>query len=275
MWRVSHKPLSRTIPPMIGNATVEFGDMTNVLPQRRRKRPATRRRTLADNAHGCSAVASGSGLPVGESKRNEMRLGIITIVAALAIAVCAAILGGCRHWQGGNAAPAIVMAASQAQSVSDPVIRAETRRQTIQREAETAEKAVSDRPAAAAPVATIKAEAKAQKDDLADAINKLEIAGNGYATALDKAKETEKALVHIKGQWYVKAGIAIERIGWWFTAVAGVFLIGCVIKDTALASGWGMVFVVAYKAIIGVLSLGLYYIGIALRALVKKYARTK
>jgi hypothetical protein len=133
----------------------------------------------------------------------------LALAAVFAMACC-----GCRQWNPAGTSSAIALAAQDTQRIADPVVRAETRRQTIEREAMTAAKAVEDRPSAAAPLATVKAEAVAQRDDLADAITAVENAGNAMQNALRKAEEDQATLAHLRGQWYVRLGVWIERMAW-------------------------------------------------------------
>lgn len=182
-------------------------------------------------------------------------------------------LAGCQHYAtnaGDKPVAAIAAADESAAKITEPLIRAEVRRDT----AAAAATHIVDLKAAPEPTLYAKAIAEAmgaQKTDLQEARAATSSTRENLAKAEDKARDQAKLNQDLRGKWYVIWGLRIEHAIGWLAAAAGVFLVGSILKDTALATGWGRVFVWAYKGILGVLSGGVYFVGLAGRAIVSRW----
>jgi hypothetical protein len=193
----------------------------------------------------------------------------VTIAALLSLPMLA---GGCAKYTkpSGATGAAVAQADQAAAGISEPLIRAEVRREAV---AKAAEKIVAEKPAE--PVAihagTIAETAKAQKADIQEARHAVDETRAGLEAAQTTAAAADAKYLALRGEWYVRWGLRIEAACWWLAAAGVVFLIGSILKDTALASGWGVVFVLAYRAMIGVLSGGTYFLGLIGRAVLARW----
>lgn len=204
------------------------------------------------------------------------------MLGAIELAVIVGLIGlalmlacpGCKSYP--TSAPTkpqdqINAAGEQANAVAEPLVRAEVRREIIITAVKRATSAASGQPLVIEPLAVAKVQGEAQGDDLKESKNAV-VSLKADLIRADKAAGAAAGRYEaLRGEWYVTWGLRIEAAGWWLLGIGGVFLVGSIVKDTALASGWGIVFVWAYKAIIGLISGGLYFVGLFGRSLVKRW----
>jgi hypothetical protein len=131
------------------------------------------------------------------------------IIAALVALLCL-VSPGCRHW---NAKPvAQVMGEDPTPTISEPLVRAQVRREQAVSQIELALPQVNGEPRTHIEVG--RAALKAQGSDLQDARKGVENVTADRNHIADAYNDVTKQLDHLRGQWYVRCGVWIERSLW-------------------------------------------------------------
>jgi hypothetical protein len=131
---------------------------------------------------------------------------LLGMVLLLALVLC----GGCRQWSVKPSGQ--VFANDPAAGISEPLTRAEVRRELAVSQIELATPKISGEPKTHIEVAG--AAMKQQAKDLKEAREGVKATQANEAEVREQYEKTEAQLTHLKGQWYVKVGIWIERSVW-------------------------------------------------------------
>jgi hypothetical protein len=149
----------------------------------------------------------------------------------MALAALWAVCGGCRSW---SVKPVPVTDPTPA--ISEPITRAEVRRDAAVAQIDMALPKISGEPKTHIEVG--RATLQQQRKDLQDARQGVADVQADRNHMADAYNDATKQLGHLRGQWYVKAGIWIERSLW--TIAIGWIVMNLVAFAGGLGSpvGW-------------------------------------
>ena len=153
-----------------------------------------------------------------EPQRKSDRSGEFLTMIALAVLIVGVLLataGGCRtSTPNGDTQSHITQAYAAIERASEPLIRAELRRETIVQNVQRAVDAAKDQPKVTEPLVVAMAQGVAMAEDHGAIKARLADVGTQLSKAKTAADENDAKLNHLRNQWYVTWGIWIEKALW-------------------------------------------------------------